>query len=210
MAVALYLLAKPKSLGHPLIPGLQKFGPFAKVAAKLAPRMQALVMMLDEWQIFWRLFGSLDAWFALKALLKEVYQRVTFEERIDWALEMGQTFSMACYYVFEGIGWLGYWKALSSSSDHQAKMYRWSSWGWCGGMLFDNARGMVDWHRKERAGEADSEWKSNLRKVFIRNTAWALVAANLGVEGGFLPDLLSAGLGTYASVSEITDLWKDT
>lgn len=213
MAVVLYLLSKPrtKSTHSFNIPVLRKLGGLSTgLASRVSPNIQALVIMLDEWQILWRLWGSLDVWFSIKALWKQLYQRVNLEERIDLALEAGQILSMACYYVFEGIAWLGYSRIISSPSEQQAKLYRWSSWGWCGGMLFDNARGIAEWRQKERCGQADTEWKANLRKVVLRNMAWAFVAANLGVENGFLPDYLSAILGAYASLSEIKDLWRAT
>lgn len=209
MAVVLYLLSKPRTHSF-RIPVLRKLGLLSGLASRLSPNIQALVVMLDEWQILWRLWGTLDVWFSIKAFLKEVYLRVSPEERIDLALEAGQILSMACYYVFEGIAWLGYSRIISSPPEQQSKLYRWSSWGWCGGMLFDNARGIAEWRQKECSGQADTEWKANLRKVLLRNTAWAFVAANLGVKDGFLPDSLSVILGAYASISEIKDLWRAT
>ena len=181
--------------------------PLAGLASKLSPRIQALVAVLDEWQILWRLLGTFDIWMSVKGLLQEIAKRKNFEEKFDLALEAGQISSMACYYGFEGLAWLGYRGIFTLSPEGQTKFYRWSCRGWAGAMLLDNIRAIIERYRAQRTGNADDEWKAQWRKVFLRNLAWALVAANLGVEGGFLPDILAAAFGAYASLSETRDLW---
>lgn len=210
MAAILDLLANrtAKRPGVRLVPRI--ILQVARQLSKLSPNMGALLAVLDEWQIWWRLWGSLDMWISARDLLREIWWKRCLDERIDAVVDASQICSLTAFYVFEGIAWLASKGVLAYSPEAQVKLTYWSARGWFGSSCVEFVRALIWRHRELRAGTPDEKWRAQWKRVLLRSLAWMLVTAHWSKKGGLLPDVLVGAFGTYASASELRDLWDNT
>lgn len=210
ISASLDLLASrtsPKTQGR-LVPRILIH--LARHLAKLSPRMGALLAVMDEWQIMWRLPGSLDMWIAARDLFREIFRKRCLEERVDALVDASQICALTAFYVFEGMAWLSSRDLLGFSPDDQVKLMYWSARGWFGSSCVEFVRAVIWRHRELQAGTPEDEWRPQWKRVLLRSLAWMLVTAHWSKEGGLLPDILVGAFGTYASASELRDLWDNT
>lgn len=187
----------------------------AKAATKSATRLEALTLMLDEWQIMIRMWGLLDTWMEAREIIKTYSEeRRTNITSIGFttAVSLVQTLSMASYHFWESTAWLSNKNVIRWSPEIQDKFLALSARSWAMCTLIEAGRLLVLGlcNRSDGKNTIDSEQSEEWRRDFIQNLAWALLALHWGFGNDLLPDVMANCLGAVPSIGYMKDLWKET